>query len=142
MQQAAGKFMLNYFDHVLGVRTLPRRFETKPALLIVDIPWPEGLGQDEMFQKMMGAIGLTARDFEVRELLPGEVAQHADALAGRGEVLSFSADLTERLRHFANEAGLKFNLETALGPRDLRHAPERKRETWEILKTLKARLPS
>lgn len=105
MEQQAGRFMLNYFDHVLGVRTLPRRFESKPALLIVDIPWPEGLGNEEMFQKMMAAIGLTARDFEVRELLPGEVAQHADALAGREEVLSFSADLTQALRHFTEQLG-------------------------------------
>lgn len=142
METNSARFFMNYCDQVLGVRTLPRRFESRPRLLVVDIPWPEGLAGDEMFQKMMSAIGLSARDFEICEFLPGEVGQQLPALQDRDEVLSFSADLTEAILAQAGEAGPKFNLETAAGPRDLRHQPEKKRETWEILKALKSRLPS
>lgn len=142
MEQTAARFFLNYCDQVLGVRALPRRFVAKPRLLIVDIPWPEGLARDEMFGKMMTAIGLGPRDFEIREFLPGELGQHLDALEGRDEVLSFSAEIAAALRQHLQETGPKFNLEIAAGPRDLRHEPERKRETWEILKRLQARLPS
>ncbi len=135
--------MLGYFERVLGLRALPRRIVVKPRLLIVDIPWPSGLNQDDMFQKMMSAIGLSARDFEILECLPGEVAHAAAAFRDRQEVLSFSLELADAVQILAEtDAGLKFRLNRALGPRDLRHEPEKKRETWEILKALKARLPS
>jgi hypothetical protein len=137
------QFMLGYFERVLGLRALPRRIVVKPRLLILDIPWPEGLARDEMFQKMMAAIGLSERDFEILECLPGELSHHVGAMKDRQEVLSFSQALANAAETLAqSEAGLKFRLSLAPGPRDLRHEPDKKRETWETLKTLKARLPS
>lgn len=130
---SAAHFVLGYFQHVLGVRAWPRPVFHRPQLLILDIPWPQGLHQEEMFQKMMVAIGLTAKDFDVLECLPGELSRQTETFQDRQIVLSFSQELSESLRDIFPEGGGP-EVMTTWGPRDLREHPEKKRETWQILK--------
>lgn len=140
MNQTSAHFFVNYCEKVLGLRALPRRELRRPPLLILDIPWPEGLQHDEMFQKMMQALELPANSFEVVEFLPGEYSQHKTQFEQRVEVLSFSSAISEVID--MSELKPAFRLTTACGPRDLRQSPDKKRETWEVLKTIKARLRS
>lgn len=143
MGMAAADFFLNYCERVLGMRALPRKVNRRPSLLVIDIPWPGGLANDDMFRKMMSGLGLDSKSFDVAESLPAEVHGLRSIFEGRSDVLCFSRELGEAIEKMRLESpGLSFGFTTVMGPRDLRQAPEKKRDTWEILKSLKARLPS
>lgn len=144
MSLSTTEFFLQYTERVLGLRALPRPTEApRPRLLIADIPWPAGLANDDMFQKMMTAIGLSPKSFEVIETLPSEIGNLIAEVQGRDFVLSFSKEVAESFTALKeSNPRLSYEVLFAMGPRDLRQDPSKKRATWDQLKELQSRLQS
>lgn len=143
MPTTAPEFFLHYTQRVLGLRNLPQRIRPVKQLLVMDIPWPEGLGRDEMFQKMMAAVSIAGSQYDIFEGLPAELPGVVEELSRYSLIFCFSRELAEALEQLkASYSSLSFELFVAAGPRDLRKDPNQKRQTWEQLKALKSRLPN
>lgn len=137
-------FLRDYLSGVLGLRQFP--VGSHARLQVLDLPWPgEGLLGVEMFRNMMKSIGLRAEEVEVLECLESELPLVVDRIRPELPLLSFSEELSAALRELSSrrsEMGEPWDLDlvTAKGPRELKLAPEFKRQTWEILKEMQSKL--
>lgn len=129
----APEFLQGYLQSVLGLRYFPRFEARRPRLIVLDLPVAGGLANNEMFRKMMAAIGLSMSDILVKECLPSELPRVFPEISSSTDVpvLSFSEELSQTLGNTFGDA-----LTTLKGPRDLIHQPQLKRETWLGLQDL------
>jgi len=142
-------FFKHYMENTLGLRYFP--FEAAHTastgaaakLLVIDLPWAKGLAQVEMFQKMMGAIGLAMTDLEILEMLPGEAHHHVEriqVLRQQGvPVLFFSPDIHKAM-HLNEDSAELAPVIVTYGPRDIERNAGLKRETWGHLQSLQKSL--
>lgn len=100
-------------------------------LIVLDEPGAQPLANNQMFLKMMDAIGLSPSDLRVLEYRPDELAGMGLSDDERAlPVLSFSSALTQALSE--NPPSL---LQTTFGPRDLAKNEQLKRQTWTDLQS-------
>jgi hypothetical protein len=140
------EFFAHYCESVLGLRYLPLPAAPRPPRLVVfDLPsGGGGLPQNEMFQKMMAAIQLSAADYHVVECLVSEVSptlrdQIEEWRKSNTRWLCFDEELGRVLAESAP------GLVVLKGPRDLQaqsQSSAEKRQTWLGLQALAKALPS
>lgn len=129
------EFARNYFETVLGIGFAPVLASPRARFYVIDLPSPGGLKDNEMFQKMMAALGMDLGEIEVVECLVSEISHFRERFDPSIPVLSFAPELSEALRDSPPVMTLK-------GPRDLASEPSAKRETWHGLQSFLKSLSS
>lgn len=124
---------IEYWSRVLGFKYLPRLEAAAPRLVVFDVPHAN-LGQQEIFQKMVAALGLRIDEVHVIEALPSDWTQLQVPL--ELPILCFSADWDVYLQEVRPEQSRV----TVPSPAHLKTHPEQKKEAWAKMQKLIPRI--